>query len=353
MSIGLLAGTAPAWAHVRVDADNAAPGTTSVLTFRVPGESENGALTTQLSVELPNVASARTEVMPGWTARLDRDAAAGTVQSVTWTAAPGTGISSDQFALFRISVKLPDTETVSFPATQTYSDGTVVRWDQAPLPGGGEPEYPAPVLTLTGTDAVRRRRSSHSSGGVGDGRQSARWLAGGALTVAAVAVAARGPRAAVMNRLVAAVVFAVGTRGGGARRWRASASAHATRIATDPAENTELTKAPAEVSATFNEALQPEFAAMTVVGPDGNLWSTGDPQVHGAVISVGVRPLGPAGTYTVNYRVTSADGHVVSGSWSFRSPRRAPALRVRRPAAATDTPDDEHPGVAVHRGRRR
>ena len=68
----------------------------------------------------------------------------------------------------------------------------------------------------------------------------------------------------------------------------------------------------------FNEALQPQFAAMTVVGPDQNLWSTGDPQVDGAVISVGVRPLGPTGTYTVNYRVTSADGHVVSGSWSFR-----------------------------------
>jgi hypothetical protein len=30
-----------------------------------------------------------------------------------------------------------------------------------------------------------------------------------------------------------------------------------------------------------------------------------------------VLPLGPAGTYTVNYRATSADGHVVSGSWSF------------------------------------
>ena len=52
-------------------------------------------------------ASASTELMPGWTARLDRDAAAGTVHSVTWTAAPGTGIATDQFALFRISVKLP------------------------------------------------------------------------------------------------------------------------------------------------------------------------------------------------------------------------------------------------------
>jgi hypothetical protein len=57
---------------------------------------------------------------------------------------------------------------------------------------------------------------------------------------------------------------------------------------------------------------------MTVVGPDGNVWSTGEPTVQGAVVGIDLRPLGPAGTYTVNYRVTSADGHVVSGSWSFR-----------------------------------
>jgi methionine-rich copper-binding protein CopC len=96
------------------------------------------------------------------------------------------------------------------------------------------------------------------------------------------------------------------------------ASAHAVRIATDPAADTELATGPQRVSATFNEKLQPQFAAMTVVGPDGNLWSTGDPQVEGAIISIAVRPLGPAGSYTVNYRVTSADGHPVSGSWSFR-----------------------------------
>lgn len=96
------------------------------------------------------------------------------------------------------------------------------------------------------------------------------------------------------------------------------AAAHAARIASDPAENASLSQAPARVVATFNEEMQSEFAAMTVVGPDGNLWSEGEPQVDGAVVSVAVRPLGPAGTYTVNYRATSADGHVVSGSWSFQ-----------------------------------
>ena len=120
-----------------------------------------------------------------------------------------------------------------------------------------------------------------------------------------------------MNRLLAAAVLAISlivtaVAGAGA------ASAHATRVATDPVDNTELGQSPQKVSATFNEALQPQFAAMTVVGPDGNLWSTGDPTIEGAIASIGLRPLGPTGTYTVNYRVTSADGHVVSGSWSFR-----------------------------------
>ena len=127
-----------------------------------------------------------------------------------------------------------------------------------------------------------------------------------------------------MSRLLATLVLAISLTvlavAGAGAAW-----AHATRVATDPVENAELSQSPQKVSATFSEALQPEFAAMTVVGPDGNLWSTGDPQVDGAVISVGVRPLGPSGTYTVNYRVTSADGHVVSGSWSFRLTASAPS----------------------------
>jgi uncharacterized protein YcnI len=189
MSVGLLAGAAPAWAHVHVDADNTTPGAYSVLTFKVPNESEKGALTTQLSVALPDVESASTEMMPGWTARLDRDTAAGITRSVTWTAAPGTGIPADEFALFRISVKLPDTATVSLPATQTYSDGTVVKWDQPTPPSGAEPKYPAPELALTGTkaDGADDRQMPIAQTAASD--NSARWLSGGALAVSAIAVA--------------------------------------------------------------------------------------------------------------------------------------------------------------------
>jgi methionine-rich copper-binding protein CopC len=121
----------------------------------------------------------------------------------------------------------------------------------------------------------------------------------------------RQTRVAAVSLLLAAIAFAATLTAG-------AASAHAARVSVDPAENAAVSTGPAHVRATFNEDLQTTFAAMTVVGPDGNLWSSGQPQVQGAVVSVGVRPLGPTGNYTVNYRVTSADGHVVSGSWSFR-----------------------------------
>ncbi|MFZ0906994.1 MAG: copper resistance CopC family protein [Mycobacterium sp.] len=134
---------------------------------------------------------------------------------------------------------------------------------------------------------------------------------------------------AAVSLLLAAIAFAATLTAG-------AASAHAARVSTDPADNASVSTGPTHVSAVFNEELQTTFAAMTVVGPDGNLWSSGQPQVHGAVVSVGVRPLGPTGTYTANYRVTSADGHVVSGSWSFRL--TTPGTGTPGPMAdATDT----------------
>jgi uncharacterized protein YcnI len=195
----LYVGAAPAWAHVEVEANNTARGGEAILTVEVPNESDTGALTTQFSVALPNVTSAATELMSGWTARLDRDAAAGTTRSVTWTAAPGVGIARDQFALFRVAVTLPNTDTISLPATQTYNDGTVVHWDQPPLPGGGEPEHPVPMLTLTqpapegaSTTAAPAPASLPAAPAQASSRPApdttARWLAGAGLLVGALGV---------------------------------------------------------------------------------------------------------------------------------------------------------------------
>jgi len=69
----------------------------------------------------------------------------------------------DEFGVFRISAKLPDADTVSFPATQTYADGSVVKWDQPPAPGGPEPSNPAPMLTLTEGSMPPATRHPHPS----------------------------------------------------------------------------------------------------------------------------------------------------------------------------------------------
>lgn len=95
------------------------------------------------------------------------------------------------------------------------------------------------------------------------------------------------------------------------------AAAHSVVIGSTPEQGEQIAEAPERVDVIFNEALQEQFAAITVVGPDGNLWSTGDPMVDGSTVSVGLDGLGPVGEYTIAYRVTSADGHPVSGTRTF------------------------------------
>lgn len=120
------------------------------------------------------------------------------------------------------------------------------------------------------------------------------------------------------------------------------AAAHAVLVSTAPDRDAEIAAGPQRVSATFNEKLQTTFAAMNVIGPDGeHLWSTDDVQVDGPTVSVGLRPLGPAGDYTVHYRVTSADGHVVSGAWTFTLTEEGTG--TPGPAVTAEGPGDDLP----------
>ncbi|AKK29931.1 YcnI family protein [Mycobacterium sp. EPa45] len=205
LTLGSWTVAATAGAHVHVSAEHAVRGDYALITFQVPNESEKGVPTTTVTITLPNVASASTDVMPGWTAALDRDPASGAYRSVTFTATANAGIGAAEFELFPLSIKLPDADSVSFPVTQTYADGTKVNWDQPPLPGGGEPEYPAPVLPLTagphepeehhgtppgaaGPSVTAAPPADAQAPARGGSDNTARALAGGALLLAAIGV---------------------------------------------------------------------------------------------------------------------------------------------------------------------
>jgi uncharacterized protein YcnI len=216
VGVGAILLSTPASAHVHVDADDPVRGGSTTLTFRVPNESGSGSPTIGLQVDLPDLTSVSTAAAPGWTVGLDKDPQAGTVRSITWSAQPGNGIAADQFGLFVIRAQLPDSATVSFPTTQTYADGTVVHWNEAPPLAGGEAEHPAPSLTLGATSGYHEREHPHrgaleeppaapaspapepdgphpgtgSHGGAGPGPDNAaRALGGAALLLAALAVA--------------------------------------------------------------------------------------------------------------------------------------------------------------------
>lgn len=96
-----------------------------------------------------------------------------------------------------------------------------------------------------------------------------------------------------------------------------SASAHAALVSSSPEDGSSIEQGPDQVLLTFNEKISPNFATVTVVGPDDNLWSKGEVVVDGSTVSIDVGELGPVGQYQVAFRVTSADGHVVNGIRTF------------------------------------
>ncbi|WP_280304975.1 copper resistance CopC family protein [Nocardia neocaledoniensis] len=108
-----------------------------------------------------------------------------------------------------------------------------------------------------------------------------------------------------------AVLFA------GAFAAAGTAGAHSGAVSSVPEDGSTVEVGPARASITFNEELQPNFPSLTVVGPDGRLWSKGEASVEGRSVSVELGELGPVGQYTLAYRVTSADGHPVSGTRQF------------------------------------
>ncbi|MFI7676320.1 copper resistance protein CopC [Actinophytocola sp. NPDC049390] len=119
--------------------------------------------------------------------------------------------------------------------------------------------------------------------------------------------------------------------------------AHTQLIGSSPAEGASLPVAPQQLQLTFNEPLQAGFSTITVTGSDSSQWTLGQPALNNTVLTVPVRQAGPAGQYTIGYRVLSADGHPVSGTVRFTltGPVTATATALSQapqPAPTTQAP---------------
>jgi len=121
-----------------------------------------------------------------------------------------------------------------------------------------------------------------------------------------------------------------------------AAFAHDVLERTNPGDGTTVTRLPAAVTLTFAEEPVALGTQVVVSGPSGDV-SSGAPTLNGRDVTQAISPSAPAGDYTVSYRVTSDDGHPVSGTFSFHasigldgSTATAGATVHVRPASSTD-----------------
>lgn len=117
------------------------------------------------------------------------------------------------------------------------------------------------------------------------------------------------------------------------------ASAHAALISTQPTAQAVLPSAPARVTLTFGESVQVEAGGVRVLAPDGSTADNGRADhVDGRADIVGVGMTSTAqGTYTVAWRVLSADSHPVSGAFTFSVGHPSATTAVARPASGSTT----------------
>lgn len=214
--LALLVGVLPfatsvnASAHVRLDPSTAVVGR-QVYGVRVPNEKDIPTVSVRLVVP-DGVEVTGIQPIAGWTytkktmnveseteeSHSEGEEAAGghghsetteRVSEVTWS---GGQIADGEYMVFYLNTKYDgDPVKLVWKAYQTYSDGTVVPWDDS------SDDAPAPVVTITEKSAMETlqdevktlktsQETSSSNGALSPTVNT--WLAGGALVAAVVAI---------------------------------------------------------------------------------------------------------------------------------------------------------------------
>jgi copper transport protein len=122
------------------------------------------------------------------------------------------------------------------------------------------------------------------------------------------------------------------------------ASAHAYLVKTVPAASVVLNVPPPTVQLTYDEAVEPRFAIISVTNAAGQQQTTGpvyrspaDPDT----LVVPLRPHLPEGWYLIFWRAISVDGHPVEGAFTYAvgpNPGPAPQFPVPSISATATTP---------------
>jgi len=147
-------------------------------------------------------------------------------------------------------------------------------------------------------------------------------------------------------RVIVAVVLAVLAVG----VLATPGAAHARLTGSSPADGAMLEALPLTVRLTFSDPLDPHFVKVRVTGPQATgPQATGpqatepaiaEPVVEGPTVTVPMPLAGGAGSWRVDYRVVSRDGHPVSGGLTFNVTGAATGVQATpiEPASAAGPP---------------
>jgi copper transport protein len=122
-----------------------------------------------------------------------------------------------------------------------------------------------------------------------------------------------------------------------------AAWAHAALLRTTPQASGTVPSSPARVTLTFDEAVAPKFAVISVTNARGEQQATASPAALPSdpdTIEVPIRHA-PEGWYLVYWRVISADGHPVRGAFTFAvgpNPGPAPQFVIPSLSETATTP---------------
>ena len=116
----------------------------------------------------------------------------------------------------------------------------------------------------------------------------------------------------------------------------ASAFAHAYLIRTSPSASVTVNHPPKEVDLTYDEAVEPRFATVSVTNPQAQQEATAPPHrspTNADTLVTPLKPNLPQGWYLVYWRAISADGHPVKGAFMFAiGPNPGPAPQFEIPS---------------------
>ncbi|WP_131105833.1 copper resistance CopC family protein [Ornithinimicrobium sufpigmenti] len=131
------------------------------------------------------------------------------------------------------------------------------------------------------------------------------------------------------------------------------ALAHDELLSTDPEDGATVQEAPEELVLTFSGQIAQVGAQLQITDADGTDVADGDPVVEGTDLVQALSDVG-SGDYEVIWRVTSSDGHPISGTFGFTveaaEETEEPAEGTTDPAtdeATEDATDETTDGAAV------